>query len=443
MKNKFEQYKGILSVAIPTVISYLFLYLENTLDMKMVSTIRPEAMVAVYVTLNPNFFLQCLPSAIATIMVMLIPKYIAAEEKDKANRVMLTGVILTAVYGLIIGLVSYLNADLFMDLCNAEESIHDDAVIYFRTLSAMFVVPAVSVVTCGVMQGVRKSKVIIYCSAAGGVVNLCLDYLLIGGKFGFPRLGVLGAAIATNVSRVVYFLIPFVYLLIPKTEVNFIYCIKRKIMLTKACLMKFVDNGFSIWCENLANRIGLVFLARIASEIGSDQFVVYTVGVGVLSFTLALAMGLQTGVIAELSKVMGSNDEEEIRQTRKTVLRLSGILCVIIVAIIILLAYPYLRFFFDDITLIKIGMLSAIFLLLISPAQVMQIVYSGILKVYGETRYSMYAGIIGVLIINPLVALILVRFVGIGLWGVWIAGLLAQLVRAAMLMIKAAKKTGS
>lgn len=439
MKTKYEKYRGILSVAIPTVISYLFLYVENVLDMKMVSKIRPEAMAAVYVTLNPNIFLQALPTAIATVMVILIPYYLSKGEKDRANRAMLAGITIATIYGLLISIISFFNSHLFIELSNAEASIQTEAEIYFRTLAGLSVIPAFSTVACGVMQGTGRPRILVYCSLISGVVNLLFDYLLIEGHFGFPQLGIKGAAIATNISRIVYLMIPLVILLTPKCEVSLIYCFVNKIRLARESISEIFDNGIAIFGENIANRIGLILVARIASGIGVKQFTVYSVGVGVLSFSFALAMGLQTGAIAELSRVMGDENIENRLRMRENIYNITKILNIGIAVVFVIFAYPYFRFYFDDISLVKIGLFSTVFLIFVSMAQISQIIISGILKVYGETNYSMYSGILCVVIINPLVSFLLVKTIGLGLWGVWAAGLIAQTTRATLVYIKEKK----
>ena len=71
---------------------------------------------------------------------------------------------------------------------------------------------------------------------------------------------------------------------------------------------------------------------------------------------------------------------------------------------------------------------------IIGPIQVAQIIFNGALKSMNCTRETLFAAVISVTIVNPVVAFVLTYMLGMGIWGVWIGIFVSQLTRMIILL---------
>ena len=85
----------------------------------------------------------------------------------------------------------------------ADEHILNAGTAYLQIQMASFLFFALTSVITAVLRGIGDSKTAMYYNSIANLVNIILNYLLIGGKMGFPRLEVAGASYATAISQIV------------------------------------------------------------------------------------------------------------------------------------------------------------------------------------------------------------------------------------------------
>lgn len=116
------------------------------------------------------------------------------------------------------------------------------------------------------------------------IVNVIFNYLLIYGHFGFPRLEVAGAAIATVIGTVVAFIMAIAVLLRGK---RYLWLnLKEKFTFDRVILSNIFLIGVPSMFEQLVLRIGLITYTRIAVSLGTIAYATHQVclNIGGLSF---------------------------------------------------------------------------------------------------------------------------------------------------------------
>ena len=130
-----------------------------------------------------------------------------------------------------------------------------------------------------------------------GGVDIVFNYLLIEGRFGFPRMGVAGNAIATVLGTVAACLISYLAI-VKKTDFLdlkgvFSYSLRKNMELTEIIRIKAGD----IILENLFIRIGFLISSIISSYLASSHTAVYSVGMILFNYSFAFADGLGKATI--------------------------------------------------------------------------------------------------------------------------------------------------
>lgn len=104
---------------------------------------------------------------------------------------------ITVILSLVVGILAGLLARPIMSICNRQPDTVGLSVSFFRIIMFFLVFNAVSIVLNAALRGIGKTPLTLISSIVMGVVDIFANYLLIEGRCGFPKLGVLGDALGT------------------------------------------------------------------------------------------------------------------------------------------------------------------------------------------------------------------------------------------------------
>lgn len=171
------------------------------------------------------------------------------------------------------------------------------------------------------------------------LVNLVLDYILIFGIFNFRGLGILGAGIATTISRVVG-----VILLLKKINSNKMklhISIFKKWNMDKDMLRSIIKIGFPAGIEKLIMRFGQLIYGGMIIKIGTEAYAAHNIAGTIESFSYLPGMGFGVAAATLIGQNLGAKEPEEA----KTMGILSYILSTILMVIIGIVLYIYSHHF--------------------------------------------------------------------------------------------------
>ena len=169
-------------------------------------------------------------------------------------------------------------------------------------------------------------------------VNLVLNYILIFGKFGFPALGVKGAAIATVVSRFAELAVVLLWTHFNIAKCPFIVSAYRSLKVPKKLIAAVVKLGFPLLCNEVLWAVGMATLNRYYSVRGIEVVSAVNIATMVsnLFFCTFLSMGTTVSIIVGMHLGAG-NRERAIDENRK-LLTFSVLLCALVGAIMAIIA---------------------------------------------------------------------------------------------------------
>ncbi len=411
----------------PSVFDAVLASIVGLVDMQMVSCLGTEAIASIGLTNQPKFIVLCFFMAMNIAISAVVSRRYGQNLKEEANFALNKALMISAVAVIILSAIAFLVADPFMKFSGSDEFTHSGAVTYFRTIMCGTFFFVLTLNINGAHRAIGKTKVTMITNVTANLVNLVFNYLLIEGRFGFPRLGVMGAGIATCIGWFVAFVIAIVSL----NKKDYYLRLSLKKMMTKN--KQIVQSLFKVFngaiLEQLCIRVGFYIFAIIVANLGHVAFATHNVVMGIITITFGIGDGLSIAASSLMGQNLGkkrSDLSEVYLNCCKNIGILLGIVCCVI----------FILFGHEIITLFdskgEIGELGYNVLLIASPIlifQIVQLILNGALRGAGDVKYVAKIMLISVAIIRPISGYVLAFTCGFGLYGIWFGFLFDQTIR--------------
>lgn len=442
-----DTFKDTFKVAWPSMIEFFFTALVSIIDSLMVSGVGKAAVAAINLTVQPIQIRLTPFTAISIALAALVARRCGEKKRKDTNAILLTAIWLIIGLSVIISVAFFLAADPLIRACGSNADTHDMAVMYFRMIACATPFTTMQMCINSAQRGVGNTKVAMVTHLVSSGVNVILNFLLIEGRFGFPRLEVLGAAIATLVSMFTACVISLLSLVVKKDGfLSFRYIITEKIRATGQALKSFVKLGYSIFIEQVLLRIGFVATAVMAANQGTDALAAHAVGMNLLSLSFAFGDGIQSAAVALIGRALGEQALDRAKHY-VTTSRFIGVGISVILGVIYLFFGRWLyQLFFPnpgDENVVEIGIRICYVCIPSLFFQILRTINFGCLHAAGDTRFTAISSIVGCTVIRTLVSL------ACGLWlapyswwpfggiiGIWFGVFADQFVRYVMTTLR-------
>ena len=430
LKGKSFLMKDAFRMAWPAVLESFFVSLAGMIDTMMVSSLGTAAVSSVGLTTQPKFIALTLFLAINVAISALVARRYGQKDKKNANEIFVTSMIFVVVACIIVSFASVAFADPIIKFCGSNPETHAGAVTYFIVIQAGMIFNVLSLAINAAQRGSGNTKIAMTTNVTSSIVNICFNYLLIEGHFGFPRLGLFGAALATVLGTVVAFIMSLISILKKGSFISLGYIIKEKIRPSFAAFKTTLSLSNNFFIENLVMRVGFLVTSILAAGLGTDAFAAHQVGMNILSLSFSFGDGMQVAAVALIGQSLGRK-EKKLAKTYGSICQMMGLaMGVVIMIIMIFFGKDVFSLFFKEAHVIDMGILISYFIAAITIFQISQIVYAGCLRGAGDARYTLFGSLVSVAIIRSVVTWALVGGIfDLGLTGIWIGVFSDQFAR--------------
>ena len=304
-------------------------------------------------------------------------------------------------------------------------------VTYLTIISAGFIFNALRLTINACQRGIGKTKISMWTNLAANIVNVCLNYVLINGHFGFPKLGIAGAAIATIIGNAVAFIISFITILLPNGYLKF--NIKQFVKINVDSIKNIFNILPSTLFDQLLIRFGFIIFALIVNYLGDDATYVHGICQDINSLMFTLADGFAIGTSAIIGHRLGEKRKDLAIVYAKVSMMISFV-CAILVSIFVITCREFLIGLYKPETSYRaesaktILLIAAIMMLPQNTSWVM----TGVLRGSGDTKFTALVSLICIVGVRPLSSLILCYPLQLGIIGAWIGMIFDQVVRLIM-----------
>lgn len=196
-------------------------------------------------------------------------------------------------------------------------------------------------------DGLSMTKHPMYATLIANIVNIVLNYVLIFGKFGFPEMGIVGAAIGTLVSRIV--MVIFLWLLLRNKEKSKQYVSNIKFFVLKSkMLYRIISLGFPSALQ-MFFEVG-IFTSTIwlSGILGKNPQAANQIALNLASMTFMVAMGLSVAAMVRAGNQKGLKQFKELRRITISIILLIFLLEIAFALIFILFNEMLPSIYLDD-----------------------------------------------------------------------------------------------
>lgn len=194
--------KLLLSMAVPIMISMLVQALYNIVDSYFVSKISENALNAVSLAFPAQNLMIAVGTGTGVGINALLSKSLGEKKQERANATAMNGLFLAVLSGLVFLLFGLFASRFFFQVQTDVAEIVDYGASYLTICCSFSMAVFLQITFERLLQATGRTVLSMYTQLTGAVINIVLDPIMIFGLFGFPRMEVAGAALATVTGQV-------------------------------------------------------------------------------------------------------------------------------------------------------------------------------------------------------------------------------------------------
>jgi len=429
MKEK-PVFSLLVSMAFPMVISMLVNSLYNIVDSYFVAKISEDAMTALSLVFPVQNFINAAGIGFGVGMNAVISFYLGAKDYEKADMATTQGLLLSAVHGVLLTIVSIGIMPFFLRLFTRSEAVAALGIQYSDIAFSFALVVSLSMAFEKIFQAVGRMKVTMISLLIGCCTNIALDPVLIFGLGFFPKMGIRGAALATGIGQA---LTLCVYFVICKIRPLSVHVRRSYLRPDKHMVGKLYAIGIPATLNMALSSVLISALNAILAVYSEAYILVLGIYYKLQTFLYLPANGIIQGMRPLIGYNYGAGEHKRVKKIFDLVLIMNGLIMLGGTVICLTIPATLMGLFTHTPETIRVGetalrLISAGFL-----TSAVSVTASGALEGLGKGMQSLVISLCRYIVIIIPAAMLLSY--AIGATGVWHAFWIAEGLTAIISML--------
>ena len=438
--NYTKEFKYNLTLAYPVILGMLGHMFVSFADNIMVGQLGAAELAAVSLGNSFFFIAMSLGIGFATAITPLVAEADAANIKSDVRNALKHGLILCIALGIILLLAMFFSIPLMLKM-NQPQDVVELAMPYLQIIAISIIPLVIFEAMKRFSDGLSNTKYPMYATIFANILNIILNYLLIFGTYGFPKLGIVGAGIGTLISRLMMVILLWLIFINKQkfktfiTELNFFKTKKR-------VFKKIIDLGLPSALQ-MFFEVG-IFTAAIwlSGILGKNFQAANQIAFNLSAMTFMVGVGLSVAAMVRVGNQRGFDDYLSLRRIAFSIFILTIIIEIVFAFLFLILKdwLPTLYLETENISKLaentEVIMIASKLLIIVALFQIfdgLQVVILGALRGMQDVKIPTIITLISYWLIGFPICYYLGLYTPLKSLGIWI-GLLISLVSASIML---------
>ena len=440
LSNYTKEFNYNLKLAYPVILGMLGHTLVAFVDNVMVGQLGTAELAAVSLANSFMFIAMSLGIGFSTAITPLVAKADGEGNFHYGKLTFKHGLFLCVILSFILFLGVFLSKPILYVMQQPQEVV-ELAIPYLNLVAASLIPLIVFQSFKQFSDGMSMTKYPMIATLIANIINIVLNYLFIFGKFGFPELGIVGAAIGTLVSRII--MVFYLWFLLLRNNKTRPYLLDLNFLnLSKEMINKLFNLGFPSAMQMFFEVAIFTAAIWLSGILGKNPQAANQIALNLSSMTFMVAMGLSVVAMIRVGNQMGLNKYAELRRIAFSIFLIAILFAIIFASLFLIfndiLPKLYLDFddpskIFDNYEVLEIAKTLLIIAAIFQISDTIQVIALGALRGMQDVLIPTLITFISYWVIGFPISYYLSMYTEYKSTGIWI-GLLAGLTASGLLL---------
>lgn len=338
MYTRKELIRQMFKIGIPVAAQNFVSVLVNMLDTIMIGSVGEAQLGAINQVNSLYVFYNMFVWGISMGTVVITARYWGQNKIDPIRDMIGLAMRINIIAGLLLSAVTLTIPETVMRIFASDPEVIAHGVEYLRVMGWFYALPAISTTFLSNLRAIHdvKISVVVYTSAC--LTNLALNWVLIYGNLGAPRLEVTGAAIATAISKTLEVILVLIYMYKFENRINFrMHYIFAK---TKQYIPSFIKFGIPVFFSEFIWGFGMTIQSAILGQYSKEFLAAYSLVLVILDLSTVTMCGFSNSSLILMGNMIGAGRDDEARKWSKFFV-VGGLGVGLFMALVILVIRPF------------------------------------------------------------------------------------------------------
>jgi putative MATE family efflux protein len=343
--------RHMLRLALPNMGGMLAIIIFNLTDTFFVSRLGDDALAAMGFTFPVVMLIGAISTGISTGAGSLLARAMGAGDRAKMRRIASDGILLSVAAVAIISAAGLLSMRGLFGILGARGEVLELVSAYMTVWYAGVIFNVLPPVSDGAMRAMGDMKRPLFVMLTVALMNFVLDPILIFGWFGFPAMGIAGAAVATLISRATAAVLSLSFVHFKYRLLDYRYTSLRELISSWRNILHIGIPGALI---RLLPQLVRTLLTRLAAGTGGTAAVAaLAAGTRIESFAMVVSMAVGVSLVPILGQNYGAGRLDRVAETRNLLFRMAGFFGLLLTGAALLAGAPLAGIFSDSPVVIR------------------------------------------------------------------------------------------
>ncbi len=337
--------RAIFLLAIPMIIEMLLESFFAVVDIFFVNKVSVAASSTVILTEASLSLLYSVAWGLAIGVTALVARRAGEKNFKAAADIAVQSILLGTFLSIIISFAGFIFPKEILALMGASPAVIEENYLFTKIMLTGNIVIMLLFINNAVFRGIGNASIAMKALIIANAINIILDPMLIMGIGPFPKLGVVGAAVATTIGRSFGVLYQFYHLFDGKALVKLV---RKQFVIQFSLMRSILDTSFGGMFQFIIGSCSWIFLAMIIAESGTAAVSGYGTSIRICIFTILPAWGLANAAATLVGQNLGANQPERAEKSVWRTAFLTFCFFAVVAVIFFVFGENLMRFFTQD-----------------------------------------------------------------------------------------------